>query len=62
MEPDNQNQQASVFDKRDIQSLLLDIERNRQLTGQPMPQQMEGTGDPKIFQNLLNQVQNRTNG
>ena len=62
MEPDNQNQQASVFDKRDIQSLLLDIERNRQLTGQPMSQQMEGTGDPEIFQNLLNQVQNRTNG
>ena len=62
MEPDNQNQQASVFDKSDIQSLLLDIERNRQLTGQPMPQQMEGTGDPEIFQNLLNQVQNRTNG
>ena len=62
MEPDNQNQQASVFDKSDIQSLLLDIERNRQLTGQPMPQQMEGTGDPEIFQDLLNQVQNRTNG
>lgn len=62
MEPDNRNQQASVFDKKDIQSLLLDIERNRQLTGQPMPQQMEGTGDPEIFQNLLNQVQNRTNG
>jgi hypothetical protein len=62
MEPDNQNQQASGFDKRDIQSLLLDIERNRQLTGQPMPQQMEGTGDPEIFQTLLNQVQNRTNG
>jgi hypothetical protein len=62
MEPDNQNQQASGFDTKDIQSLLLDIERNRQLTGQPMPQQMEGTGDPEIFQNLLNQVQNRTNG
>ena len=62
MEPDNQNQQASGFDKKDIQSLLLDIERNRQLTGQPMPQQMEGTGDPEIFQTLLNQVQNRTNG
>ena len=62
MEPDNRNQQPSVFDKRDIQSLLLDIERNRQLTGQPMPQQMEGTGDPEIFQDLLNQVQNRTNG
>jgi hypothetical protein len=62
MEPDNQNQQASGFDKRDIQSLLLDIERNRQLTRQPMPQQMEGTGDPEIFQTLLNQVQNRTNG
>ncbi len=62
MEPDNQNQQPSVFDKKDIQSILLDIERNRQLTGQPMPQQMEGTGDPEIFQNLLNQVQNRTNG
>jgi hypothetical protein len=62
MEPDNQNQQASGFDTKDIQSLLLDIERNRQLTGQPMPQQMEGTGDPEIFQTLLNQVQNRTNG
>ena len=62
MEPDNQNQQASGFDTKDIQSLLLDIERNRRLTGQPMPQQMEGTGDPEIFQNLLNQVQNRTNG
>ena len=62
MEPDNQNQQASGFYKRDIQSLLLDIERNRQLTIQPMPQQMEGTGDPEIFQTLLNQVQNRTNG
>lgn len=62
MEPDNQNQQPSVFDKKDIQFLLLDIEKNRQITGQPMPQQMEGTGDPKIFQNLLNQVQNRTNG
>ena len=62
MEPDNQNQQPSVFDKKDIQSLLLDIEKNRQITGQPMPQQMEGAGDPEIFQNLLNQVQNRTNG
>jgi len=62
MEPNNQNQQPSVFDKKDIQSLLLDIEKNRQITGQPMPQQMEGTDDPEIFQNLLNQVQNRTNG
>ena len=62
MKPNDQNQQPSVFDKKDIQSLLLDIERNRQLTGQPMPQQMEGTDDPEIFQDLLNQVQNRTNG
>lgn len=62
MEPDNQKQQPSVFDKKDIQSLLLDIEKNRQTTGQPMPQQMEGTGNPALFQDLLNQVQNRTNG
>jgi hypothetical protein len=55
------NKQVALI-QRDIQSLLLDIERNRQLTGQPMPQQMEGTGDPEIFQTLLNQVQNRTNG
>jgi len=62
MEPANQNQQASVFDKRDIQSLLLDIERNRQITGPPAQQAIQGTADPSTFQNLLNKVQNRTNG
>jgi hypothetical protein len=62
MEPANQNQQASVFDKRDIQSLLLDIEKNRKITGTPMQPRMEDATDPAIFQGLLNKVQNRTNG
>jgi len=62
MEPTNQNQQASVFDKRDIQSLLLDIEKNRKITGTPMQPRMEDAADPAIFQDLLNKVQNRPNG
>ncbi len=62
MEPVNQKQKSSVFDKRDIQSLLLDIEKNRKITGTPMQPRMEEAIDPAIFQDLLNKVQNRTNG
>ncbi len=62
MEPVNQKQKSSVFDKRDIQSLLLDIEKNRKITGTPMQPRMEEAIDPAIFQDLLNKVQNSTNG
>lgn len=62
MEPVNQNQQASVFDKRDIQSLLLDIERNRKITGTPIEQGLEGAADSALFQNLLNKSQDKPNG
>jgi len=62
MKPANQNQQPNVFDKRDIQSLLLDIEKNRKLTGIPIQQGMEGAADPAIFQNLLTKAQARPNG
>ena len=62
MEPAKQNQQASVFDKRDIQSLLLDIERNRKVPGTPTQQRMESAADPAAFQELLNKVQNKPNG
>ena len=62
MEPSNQEQQSSVFDKRDIQSLLLDIENNRKITGTPMQPFMEDTIDPAIFQDLLNKTQNTYNG
>ena len=61
MEPVNQKQQSSVFDKRDIQSLLLDIEKNRKITGTPMQPGMEDATDPAIFQDLLNSLQNRPN-
>ena len=56
------DQQQSVFDKRDIQSLLLDIEQNRKITGQPAQQELEGVADSAIFQNLLNKAQDRPNG
>ena len=62
MELVNQKQQPSVFDKRDIQSLLIDIENNRKITGPPAQQAIQGTADPSTFQNLLDKVQNRTNG
>lgn len=62
MKPANQNQQASVFDKKDIQALLLDIEDNRKLTGTKMQPGMEDATDSNIFQDLLNSVQNRANG
>jgi len=62
MEPANQKQQSSVFDKRDIQSLLLDIEKNRKITGTPMQPVMEDATDPAIFQDLLNKTQNTSNG
>ena len=62
MEPVNQKRQSSVFDKKDIQSLLLDIEKNRKITGTPMQPVMEDTTDPAIFQDLLNSLQNRPNG
>ena len=61
MEPNDQ-QQRSVFDKNDIQSLLLDIEQNRKLSTLPAQQAMEGGADPAAFKNLLNKVQNRPNG
>ena len=62
MEPVNQKQQPSVFDKKDIQSLLIDIEKNRKVTGPPVQQAIQGTADTFTFQDLLNKVQNRTNG
>jgi hypothetical protein len=62
MEPVNQKQQPSVFDKKDIQSLLIDIEKNRKVTGPPVQQAIQGTADTSTFQDLLNKVQNRTNG
>ena len=49
MKPANQNQQASVFDKKDIQALLLDIEDNRKLTGTKMQPGMEDATDSNIF-------------
>ncbi len=64
MELANQKQQQppSVFDKRDIQSLLIDIENNRKITEPPVQQAIQGAADPSTFQALLNKVQNRTNG
>ena len=62
MEPVNQKRQSSVFDKRDIQSLLLDIEKNRKITGTPMQPGMKDATDPAIFQDLLNSLKNRPNG
>lgn len=61
MKPNDQ-QQKSVFDKNDIQSLLLDIEQNRKVSTLPTQQPMKGGADPAAFQNLLNRVQNRPNG
>ena len=61
MKPNDQ-QQRSVFDKNDIQSLLLDIEQNRKVSARPTQQPMEGGADPAAFQSLLNKVQNKPNG
>jgi len=61
MKPNDQ-QQKSVFDKNDIQSLLLDIEQNRKVSALPAQQSMEGGADPAAFQSLLNKVQNKPNG
>ena len=51
MELVNQKEQPSVFDKRDIQSLLIDIENNRKITGPPA--QQASVFDKRDIQSLL---------
>jgi hypothetical protein len=60
LNPEQQNN--SPFDKQDIQQMLLDLERNRELSAQGLnAPDVEGQ-NIELFQQLLNQKTEEENG
>ena len=53
LNPEQQNN--SPFDKRDIQQMLLDLERNRELSAQGLNSPDVEGQNIELFQQLLNQ-------
>jgi hypothetical protein len=60
LNPEQQNN--SPFDKRDIQQMLLDLERNRELSAQGLNSPDVEGQNIELFQQLLNQKTEEENG
>jgi hypothetical protein len=58
--PEQQNN--SPFDKRDIQQMLMDLERNRELSAQGLNSPDVEGQNIELFQQLLNQKAQEENG
>jgi hypothetical protein len=58
--PEQQNN--SPFDKRDIQQMLMDLERNRELSAQGLNSPDVEGQNIELFQQLLNQKTEEENG
>ena len=60
LNPEQQNN--SPFDKQDIQQMLLDLERNRELSAQGLNAPAPEGQNIELFQQLLNQKTEEENG
>lgn len=60
LNPEQQNN--SPFDKRDIQQMLMDLERNRELSAQGLNSPDVEGQNIELFQQLLNQKAQEENG
>jgi len=60
LNPEQQNN--SPFDKQDIQQMLLDLERNRELSAQGLNSPDVEGQNIELFQQLLNQKTEEENG
>ena len=60
LNPEQQNN--SPFDKQDIQQMLLDLERNRELSAQGFNSPDVEGQNIELFQQLLNQKTEEENG
>ena len=60
LNPEQQNN--SPFDKRDIQQMLMDLERNRELSAQGLNSPDVEGQNIELFQQLLNQKTEEENG
>jgi len=60
LNPEQQNN--SPFDKRDIQQMLMDLERNRELSAQGLNTPNPEGQNIELFQQLLNQKTEEENG
>jgi len=58
--PEQQNN--SPFDKRDIQQMLMDLERNREISAQGLNSPDVEGPNIELFQQLLNQKTEEENG
>ena len=60
LNPEQQNN--SPFDKRDIQQMLMDLERNRELSAQGLNAPNPEGQNIELFQQILNQKTKEENG